>query len=113
LPTDGSQKYKAQSDKGIIRPKAKLGAVTVKTSQTAANKLGMKEPRGSRIIYIESGAAFDSGLHLDDIILKFAEQTINDDEELSSALEKTVPPRTIPITVWRAGVGELVVSVRF
>jgi hypothetical protein len=113
LPTDGSQKYKAQSDKGIIRPKAKLGAVTVKTSQTAANKLGMKEPRGTRIIYIESGAAFDSGLHLDDIILKFAEQTINDDEELSSALEKTVPPRTIPITIWRAGVGELVVSVRF
>jgi hypothetical protein len=113
LPTDGSQKYKAQSDKGIIRPKAKLGAVTVKTSQTAANKLGMKEPRGSRIIYIESGAAFDSGLHLDDIILKFAEQTINDDEELSSALEKTVPPRTIPITIWRAGVGESVVSVRF
>jgi S1-C subfamily serine protease len=52
-------------------------------------------------------------LHLDDIILKFAEQTINDDEELSSALEKTVPPRTIPITIWRAGVGESVVSVRF
>jgi hypothetical protein len=113
LPTDGSQKSKAQSDKGIVRPKAKLGAVTVKTSQTAANKLGMKEPRGTRIIYIEPGAAFDSGLHLDDIIFKFAEQTINDAQELDSALEKTVPPRTIPITIWRAGVGELVIPVSF
>ena len=113
LPTDGSQKSKAQSDKGIVRPRAKLGAVTVKTSQTAANKLGMKEPRGTRIIYIEPGAAFDSGLHVDDIILKFAEQTINDDQELDSALEKTAPPRTIPITIWRAGAGESVISVQF
>jgi hypothetical protein len=113
LPAEGPQKFKAQSDKGIVRPKAKLGAVTVKTSRTAANKLDMKEPRGTRIIYIESGAAFDSGLHLDDVILKFAEQTINDDQELNSVLEKTVPPRTIPITIWRAGVGELVISVSF
>ena len=113
LPTDGPQKSKAQSDKGIVRPKAKLGVVTVKTNQAAANKLGMKEPRGTRITYIESGAAFDSGLRLDDIILKFAEQTISDDQGLDSALEKTVPPRTIPITIWRAGVGELVISVLF
>jgi hypothetical protein len=83
LPADGPQKSKAQSDKGFVRPKARLGAVTVKTSQTAANKLGMKEPSGTRIIYIEPGAAFDSGLHLDDIILKFAETTINDDQEVN------------------------------
>jgi hypothetical protein len=113
LPADGPQKAKAQSDKGIVRPQAKLGAVTVKTSQTAATKLGMKEPKGTRIIHVESGAAFDSGLHLDDVILKFAEQTINDAQELDSALEKTVPPRTIPITIWRTGVGELVISVSF
>ena len=114
LPTDGPQTAKAQSDKGTVRPKANLGVVTGKTSQTAANKLGMKEPKGTRITYIGSdGVAFDSGLHLDDVILKFAEQTINDAQELDSALEKTVPPRTIPITIWRAGVGELVISVRF
>jgi hypothetical protein len=113
LPADGLQKSKAQSDTRIVRPKAKLGAVTAKTSQAAANKLGMKEPKGTRIIYIEPGAAFDSGLHLDDIILKFAEQTINDDQELISALENTVPPKTIPITIWRAGAGELVIPVRF
>jgi len=113
LPSDGLQKSKAQSDMRIVRPKAKLGAVTAKTSQAAANKLGMKEPKGTRIIYIEPGAAFDSGLHLDDIILKFAEQIINDDQELISALENTVPPKTIPVTIWRAGAGELVISVRF
>lgn len=113
LPRDGAQKSKTQSDKRIVKPRAKLGAVTVKTSQAAANKLGMKEPKGTRIIYIEPGAAFDSELHLDDIILKFAEQTVNDDEELESALENTVPPKTIPITIWRAGVGELVISVSF
>ena len=114
LPTDGPQTAKAQSDKGIVRPKANLGVVTFKTSQTAANKLGMKEPKGTRITYIGSdGVAFDSGLHLDDVILKFAEQAINDDHELDSVLEKTVPPKTIPITIWRAGVGELVISVKF
>jgi DNA-binding beta-propeller fold protein YncE len=114
LPTGGPQTPKAQGDKGIVRPKANLGVVTVKTSQTAANKLGMKEPRGTRITYIGSdGVAFDSGLHLDDVILKFAEQAINDDQELDSVLEKTVPPKTIPVTIWRAGVGELVISVKF
>jgi hypothetical protein len=113
LPKDGPQTAKVQSNKGIARPKAKLGAVTVKTSQAAANKLGMKELRGTRIIYIEPGAAFDSGLRLDDIILKFAEQTINDEQELDSALDKTAPPKTIPITIWRTGTGELVIPVRF
>jgi hypothetical protein len=113
LSTDGPQKSNAQSEKGIIRPKANLGVVTLKTNQAAANKLGMKEPRGTRITYMEPGAAFDSGLRLDDVILKFAEQTINDDRELDSALEKTILPRTIPITIWRAGVGELVIPVRF
>jgi hypothetical protein len=113
LPTEGPQKPKTQSDKGIVRPKAKLGAVTVKTSQAAANKLGMKEPKGTRIIYIEPGAAFDSGLHIDDVILKFADQTITDEEALDSALEKIVPPKTIPLTIWRAGAGELAISVQF
>jgi hypothetical protein len=113
LPADGQQKSRAQSEIRIVRPKVKLGAVTAKTSQAAASKLGMKEPMGTRIIYIEPGAAFDSGLHLDDIILKFAEQTINDDLELISALEKIVPPKTVPVTIWRAGAGELVIPVRF
>jgi len=113
LPTDGPQTAKAQGVKGIVRPKANLGIVTVKTNQAAANKLGMKEPRGTRITWIGSGAGFDSGLQLDDVILKFAEQPINDDQELDSVLEKTVLPKTVPITIWRAGVGELVIPVSF
>jgi hypothetical protein len=113
LPADESSKSKTQSDKGIIRPRANLGVVTVKTNQAAADKLGMKEPRGTRITYVGPGAAFDSGLHLDDVILKFSETAINDDQELDSVLERTVPPRTIPVTIWRAGAGELVISVRF
>jgi hypothetical protein len=113
-PADGPRKTKTQSDKGTpVRPRANLGVVTVKTSQAAANKLGMKEPRGTRITYIGPGAAFDSGLRLDDVILKFAEQPINDDQGLDSALEKTGLAGTIPITIWRAGTGELVISVRF
>jgi hypothetical protein len=113
LPTDGPQTANAQGDNGIVRPKANLGVVTVKTNQTAANKLGMKEPKGTRVTYVGPGAGFDSGLHLDDVILKFAEQAINNDQELDSVLEKTVPPKTIPVTIWRAGVGELVISVKF
>jgi hypothetical protein len=112
-PINGPQKAKAQSNQGTVRPRANLGVVTVKTNQATANKLGMKEPRGTRITYIGPGAAFDSGLRLDDVILKFAEQTINDDQELDSALEKTGPAGTIPVTIWRAGTGELVISVRF
>jgi S1-C subfamily serine protease len=112
-PLDGSQKAKVQSNQVTVRPRANLGVVTVKTNQAAANKLGMKEPRGTRITYIGPGAAFDSGLRLEDVILKFAEQTINDDQELDSALEKTGLAGTIPVTIWRAGTGELVISVRF
>jgi hypothetical protein len=114
LPADGSQTAQAQKDKGFVRPKANLGAVTVKTNQAAADKLGMKEPKGARIIYIGSdGVAFDSGLHLDDVILKFSEQTINDADDLETILENTAPPRTVPITIWRAGIGEMIISVRF
>ena len=113
LPADGTQKSKAQSDKGIVRPKTNLGVVTFKTNQTTADKLGMKEPMGTRITYIEPGPAFDSGLRLDDIILKFADQKISDDHELDSALEKTIPPKIIPVTIWRAGVGEMIIPVRF
>lgn len=112
-PTDGPQTAKGQSDKQIVRPKANLGVVTVKINQATASKLGMKELKGTRITWIGSGAGFDSGLQLDDVILKFADQPINDDQELDSVLEKTVPPRTVPITIWRAGVGELVIPVRF
>ena len=113
LPADGPQKSNTQSDKGFIRPKANLGVVTVKTNPAAANKLGMKEPRGTRITYIGPGPAFDSGLRMDDVILKFADQTISDDHELDSALERTAPPKTVPVTIWRAGAGELLISVRF
>lgn len=113
-PTDGSSTAKTQKNKVIVMPKADLGAVTVKTSKPAADKLGMMEPKGARIIYIGSGsAAFDSGLHLDDVILKFAEKTINDAQELDAALEQTVPPKIVPIAIWRAGAGEMVIPVRF
>lgn len=96
------------------RPKADLGAVAIKTNQAAAQKLGMKETGGVRIIYIgPSGAAFDSGLLLDDVILKFAGRTINDVDDLDAALEQITPPRKVPATIWRAGTGESALSVIF
>ena len=111
---EGSSTSKTQRDKAPPRQTADLGAVAVKTSKTAADKVGMKEPKGVRIIYIGSGsAAFDSGLRLDDVILKFAEKTINDVEGLDLALEQTIPPRIVSVTIWRAGAGEMVITVRF
>ncbi len=110
----GQAATKGQKEKDVVTLKADLGIVTVKTSRAAADKLGMKEPKGTRIIYIGSdSAAFDFGLHPDDVILKFAEKTIDDAQDLDAALEQTVPPKIVPITIWRAGAGEMVISVRF
>ncbi len=111
-PAGESQKTDVKKDK-IVRPKANLGVVTVKINQATANKLGMKEAKGTRITYVGPGAGFDSGLQLDDVILKFAEQPINDDQELDAVLENTVPPKTVLITIWRAGKGEMTMSVHF
>ncbi len=112
--TTGQAAAKGQKETDVATPKADLGIVTVKTSRAAADKLDMKEPKGTRIIYIGSdSAAFDFGLHLDDVILKFAEKTIDDAQDLDAALEQTVPPKIVPITIWRAGTGEMVISVRF
>ena len=113
-PAGASSTSKTQKEKGIVIPKADLGVVTVKTSRAAAEKLGMKEPKGTRIIYIGSdSAAFDAGMHVDDVILKFAETIIDDAQDLDAALEQTVPPKIVPITIWRAGAGEMVLTVRF
>ena len=113
-PADASSIPKMQKEKGIVLPKADLGVVTVKTSRAAAEKLGMKEPKGTRIIYIGSdSAAFDAGMHVDDVILKFAEKITDDAQDLDAALEQTVPPKIVPITIWRAGAGEMVITVRF
>jgi len=69
---------KAQKDRDIAVPKADLGVVHRKTNQTAADKLGMKEPKGVRIVYIgPNSVAFDSGLHLEDVILKFGDKTMD------------------------------------
>lgn len=114
--TDTAPTIKTQSDRrtSFAGPKANLGVVTVKTSRTAATRLGMKEPEGTRIIHIgPKGAAFDAGLRIDDVILRFGGRPIHNDQELDSALENTAPPETVPITVWRAGAGELIISVVF
>lgn len=107
-----SQKTDPKKDM-IVRPKANLGVVTVKVNQITANKLGLKEVKGTRVTYVGPGAGFDSGLQLDDVIFKFAEHPINDDQELDAALENTVPPKTVLITIWRPGKGETAIPVYF
>lgn len=105
---------RTEKDREPARPKADLGAVAIKINEAAAQKLGMKEPKGVRIIYIgPSGAAFDAGLLLDDVILKFAGRTINEVEDLDTALEEIAPPRKVAATIWRAGTGETTLSFSF
>lgn len=114
--TDVPSETKTQGTKRItiMRPKANLGVVTVKTTQAAAARLGMKEPAGTRIIHIGSdGAALDAGLRVDDVILTFGTEPVHDDEGLESALERITPPATVPLTIWRQGVGEITISVSF
>ncbi|HVN95499.1 MAG TPA: PDZ domain-containing protein [Syntrophorhabdaceae bacterium] len=112
--TDATATSTPEKNRMPAKPRVDLGAVATNTSAAAAVRLGMREQRGVRIIFIEpDGIAFDRGLRQDDVILKYGEKTINDVADLNAAIEETVPRETVPITIWRAGAGEMVVSVQF
>ncbi len=112
--TSGASTPAAQKNKDIGKPKVDLGIVTAKTSPAAANRLGMKEPKGARIVYVgPDSVAFDSGLQQEDVILKYGEKIIEDVPDINAAIEETAPHKIVPITIWRAGTGEMVIPVQF
>ena len=94
--------------------KIRFGARVANTNSSAANILGMKEPKGVIIIsVVQDSVAFNAGLKQGDAILKFGDKVINDVQDVQSAVVKIAPGSSIPITVWRSGKGEIVIIAQF
>ncbi len=100
--------------KGPDTEKLKFGVVMAKTNASAANILGMKKPQGVVVVSVAQGSvAFAAGLVQGDAILKYGEMTVNEVSDLQSAIADTAPGSTIPLTIWRAGRGAMVITAEF
>lgn len=94
--------------------KMKFGVLAAKTNSSTANILGMKEPKGVIIVsVVQDSVAFSAGLRQGDAILKYGDKMINDVQDMQAAVAETALGSTIPITIWRAGHGEMVLSAHF
>jgi len=101
-------------EKDATTEKIKFGVRVANTNSSAANILGMKEPKGVIIMsVVQDSVAFGAGLKQGDAILKFGDKVINDVQDVQSAVVKTAPGSSIPITVWRSGKGEIVIIAQF
>ena len=71
--------------------------------------------RGAIILKVDKeSVAFKAGLLAgQDIILKYGDNIINNEADIESSVFKTVPGSIVPITIWRRGVGEIVLTARF
>ena len=100
--------------KDATAEKFKFGVRMAKTNLAAANILGMKEPKGVIIVsVVQDSVAFSAGLVQGDAILKYGEKIVNDVSDLQAAIAATAPGSTIPLTIWRAGRGEMVITAQF
>lgn len=100
--------------KDATTEKLKFGVRMAKTNLAAANILGMKEPKGVIIVsVVQDSVAFGAGLVQGDAILKYGEKIVNDVSDLQAAIAATAPGSTIPLTIWRAGRGEMVITAQF
>jgi hypothetical protein len=101
-------------EKDATTEKTKFGARIANTNSSAANILGMKEPKGVIIIsVVKDSVAFSAGLKQGDAILRFGDKIINDVQDVQTAVAKTKPGSSIPVTIWRSGPGEIVVLTQF
>jgi hypothetical protein len=92
----------------------KLGITMAKTNLSSANILGMKEPRGVIVLsVVQDSVAYGAGMKQGDAILKYGDKIVNDVSDVQAAVAETATGSTTPITIWRAGQGEMVVSAQF
>jgi tetratricopeptide (TPR) repeat protein len=104
----------AITQKSAATEKLKFGVAINKTNLAAANILGMKEPKGVIVLsVVQDSVAFSAGLKQDDAILKYGDKIISDKKDLQAAVAETMPGSTIPVTIWRKGRGEMVISAQF
>jgi hypothetical protein len=101
-------------EKDATTEKTKFGVRIANTNSSAANILGMKEPKGVIIIsVVQDSVAFSAGLKQGDAILRFGDKIINDVQDVQTAVAKTKPGSSIPVTIWRSGPGEMVILTQF
>ena len=94
--------------------KLKFGVVMGKNNEVAAKVLGMAEPKGVVVVsVVQDSVASAAGLLQGDALLKYGDAPVNQVEDLQQAIAATAPGRKIPITVWRAGRGLLVLQAEF
>ena len=104
----------ATLQKDATSEKIKFGVLMVKTNVAAANILGMKEPQGVIVLSVVQGSvASATGIMQGDAILKYGETVVNEVSELQGAIATTTPGSVIPLTIWRAGRGQMVVVADF
>jgi len=100
--------------KDAATEKLKFGVIMSKTNAAAANILGMKEPQGVIVVsVVQDSVAFNAGLVQGDAILKYGEKKVNDVSDLQAAIAATAPGSTIPLTIWRARHGEMMITAQF
>jgi len=101
-------------EKDATTEKTKFGVRIANTNSSAANILGMKEPKGVIIIsVVQDSVALSAGLKQGDAILRFGDKIINDVQDVQAAVAKTKPGSSIPVTIWRSGPGEMVMLTQF
>ncbi len=88
---------------GAVRP-AYLGMKIDPVTQDIAVALGMKQPMGSIITYLQAGGpAAMAGLQVGDVILRFDNHTLSDERALMRAIAKSTIGQAVPMTVLRGG----------
>jgi len=71
-------------------------------SQDEAGRLGLVRPVGARVEGVTANApAAAAGIRVDDVILEFEGQPVEDDDHLMSLVGTTIADRTVGVTVFR------------
>jgi serine protease Do len=86
------------------KKKGFLGVVSTDLSQKIVKKYNLPVEHGAYITSVVDGsAADDAGIEAKDVIVKFGDETIYDDQDLTSAIRSTKPYTEVKIELYRKG----------
>jgi serine protease Do len=89
---------------GQSSKKGFLGVVSTDLSQKVIKKYNLPVDHGAYISSVVDGSAADeAGIEPKDVIVKFGDETIYDDDDLTSAIRSTKPYTEVKIELYRKG----------